>query len=260
MQDVPAYVGEAIDKVGLGRFKAQLLSLARPGLVFEPRYEPPETFALGESRIGGDPDVPPGFAWPWRGEVPMSFLAQFNMAELAPYAVSGLLPAEGMLHVFYETYQELTCEYRNALVLFLPATNLQRTAPPDELLEDERFFSCRLNPVERWNVPSHQMAEYEALHLSGKRHEKYLALREALDPTLEAVLATKSRLLGYPVEIQNGMQPTEDPTEWGLLMQIATEPQAGMQWEDCGTLYFWIRHSDLKAARFDRVYCELQFT
>ena len=50
-----------------------------------------ETYKLGATRFGGQPDVPPDFVWPtYEGESydhvvkdrPLTFLAQFNCAEL----------------------------------------------------------------------------------------------------------------------------------------------------------------------------------
>ena len=61
----------------------------------------------GASRFGGRPDVPEGFAWPsWPGEDggthPLSFLAQFDCAALAPLDREGLLPKTGLLSFFYD--------------------------------------------------------------------------------------------------------------------------------------------------------------
>ncbi len=46
--------------------------------------------------------------------------------------------------------------------------------------------------------------------------------------------------------------------EWTLLLQIDSDDDVDMMWEDCGILYFWIRESDLKAKNFDKVWMILQ--
>lgn len=66
----------------------------------------------GCTRFGGVPDLPPGFRWPCFTtetyddpvERPRSltFLAQFNCAELAPLDPDGWLPKTGLLSFFYE--------------------------------------------------------------------------------------------------------------------------------------------------------------
>ena len=88
--------------------KETLKSLARNAVRME--IGPGDGAAIG--RFGGAPDVPEGFSWPWfttgtyaDDEVkprPLSFLAQFDGAALAPLDRDGLLPHEGVLSFFYE--------------------------------------------------------------------------------------------------------------------------------------------------------------
>lgn len=43
-------------------------------------------------------------------------------------------------------------------------------------------------------------------------------------------------------------------SEWRLLFQIASEKDGDFMWGDSGNLYFMIRESDARAARFDNVW------
>lgn len=75
---------------------------------------------------------------------------------------------------------------------------------------------------------------------------------------------------GHPYQLQDDMQEQSaemarkawgvesDPTEWRLLLQLASESEANMRWGDEGFLYYWIRESDLAAGRFEHVWCILQ--
>ena len=76
------------------------------------KIEGKETYKLGATRFGGQPDVPADFVWPaYEGESydnvvkdrPLTFLAQFNCAELARFDTEHLLPDHGLLSFFYET-------------------------------------------------------------------------------------------------------------------------------------------------------------
>lgn len=67
----------------------------------------------GASKIGGKPDVPKDFEWPvYEGkdfeditkERPLSFIAQINLKDVAPYDTEELLPKQGILSFFYEMY------------------------------------------------------------------------------------------------------------------------------------------------------------
>ena len=42
-----------------------------------------DSLATGCSRIGGTPDLAPGMTWPRRAGVPLAFLAQFDLSEVA---------------------------------------------------------------------------------------------------------------------------------------------------------------------------------
>lgn len=88
---------------------------------------------MGESRLGGEPDLPKGTTWPHvtctkkdfgiapehfrpgtlpepdakgRYQVPLGFIAQLDLADLAAHDADGLLPTTGMLWFFLR--QEIT--------------------------------------------------------------------------------------------------------------------------------------------------------
>jgi uncharacterized protein YwqG len=55
----------------------------------------------GRSRVGGDPDLPPQFTWPLTSDgIPMTFLVQLNMCDVAKHDANELLPKSGMLSFF----------------------------------------------------------------------------------------------------------------------------------------------------------------
>lgn len=61
---------------------------------------------VGISKIGGNPDLPPNFDWPLWEEMPLSFVAQFNVADIAPLDVEKALPKSGILYFFYDVTME----------------------------------------------------------------------------------------------------------------------------------------------------------
>ena len=68
--------------------------------------------SIGASRIGGRPDLPLDFEWPYYesehfdgSEIsnrPLSFIAQINCKDASKYDDDALLPKEGMLYFFYD--------------------------------------------------------------------------------------------------------------------------------------------------------------
>ena len=76
---------------------------------------PKETAACG-SRIGGRPDVPAGFVWPefeteiCDGEsarLPLSFLCQIRLCEVAAFDRDGVLPEKGLFQIADAVYDEI---------------------------------------------------------------------------------------------------------------------------------------------------------
>ncbi len=95
---------------GLRELKRPVLRLARPALRMK---EGGRTVPVGASKVGGLPDLPPGFRWPAGGDCHAiynddtggtdrlaGFLAQINFAEVAHTEAGRELPAEGLLSFF----------------------------------------------------------------------------------------------------------------------------------------------------------------
>jgi predicted DNA-binding protein (MmcQ/YjbR family) len=67
-------------------------------LVTSPADE--EKILLGQSRVGGLPDLPTGWAWPTFNGRRLAFLAQVNLAEIEPSIKMQPLPTTGILYFF----------------------------------------------------------------------------------------------------------------------------------------------------------------
>ena len=110
-------------------------------------------YKRGGTRFGGRPDVPRGFEWPvYEGEGmhgktakrPLSFVAQFDCAELAKHDAERLLPDHGVLSFFYEMDtmrwgydpKDKSCA---RVYWFEDSAALEAAEFPDDLAEDYRF-------------------------------------------------------------------------------------------------------------------------
>lgn len=79
---------------------AKLGALARPAMhVVSCDLRP------GFSKLGGWPNLPIGLAWPRWNEVPLAFLGQIALGEIAQPAPIPLLPDIGCLYFFYDADQ-----------------------------------------------------------------------------------------------------------------------------------------------------------
>lgn len=124
-------------------------------------------------RFGGQPDVPPGFVWPYfetdtyeDKEVkphPLSFLAQFDCAVLANMDTEGLLPHEGILSFFYE--MESQCwgfDPKNAgcaKVYWFPDKSVLAPASfPEDLQDYDRFPAFPIRGSNQISYPDYNDA------------------------------------------------------------------------------------------------------
>ncbi|MBR7002443.1 MAG: DUF1963 domain-containing protein [Neisseriaceae bacterium] len=96
---------------------------------------------IGASKIGGCPDVPADFVWPYVAceslygdddkPHPLTFMAQFNLAELADCDTENRLPKAGLLSFFYNDEYGLG-EDCAKVFYFPPEMSLVRCPLPDD--------------------------------------------------------------------------------------------------------------------------------
>lgn len=128
---------------------SRLLRLLRPAPGrMETNGVGPAEIPAGASRVGGLPELPPGFPWA-RGEdctgmdagdmagydAPAGFLAQVNLAEIAHTQAARDLPSAGVLSFFaFQDPDEDLPDIVGARVMYFPdASVLVPTEPPGEL-------------------------------------------------------------------------------------------------------------------------------
>lgn len=206
--------------------KETLKSLARNSI--ELKIENEETYKLGATRFGGQPDVPADFVWPtYEGEnykgivksIPLTFLAQFNCTDLAKYDSEHLLPDHGLLSFFYET--DTQCwgydpkDEGCARVYWFEDSSVLSAAsfPPDM----EEYFQFPMVKIELSQKISYPLWEDFGTMFSivedGTGNEcwekvkvewdKFDSIRAELTGKEES--KTYSQLLGWPDVIQNSM-------------------------------------------------------
>src|ERR1700686_3950837 len=101
-----AGVEAAFQAAGLSRLIRDIDYVAKAAIQLKTTPVTESTLAVGASKIGGLPDLPPDLSWPdWKG-VPQSFVAQLRLQDAQPYDTNHILPPRGMLWFFYDAQQE----------------------------------------------------------------------------------------------------------------------------------------------------------
>jgi uncharacterized protein YwqG len=252
--------------------------LARPGLHLE------HTGEARFSSIGGLPSVPPDFEWPtWQGR-PLGFVAQLDLEEVAAGLTQPWLPKRGQLYFFFVSDQSVggygqeelgawrvihTNAERTALVpatmpagleqsSLFPRTNL-RFRRIDTLPTADRF-------MEGWDLSNEEfealLSARGALFREQPRHQMFgYPFPEQDDRMeLEAQLTSKGVFVGNPEGWRDPRieEASRGYEQWRLLLQIDTDDDLNMMWQDGGLLYFWIREEDAVKGNFGAVWTFLQ--
>ena len=87
----------------LRRIASLLEEFSAPAISFS--LEPRKAAGVGESKLGGAPDLPMDFQFPI-GAAPIDFLLQINLEEVSPLDKTDSLPRSGLLSFFYDLAEQ----------------------------------------------------------------------------------------------------------------------------------------------------------
>jgi uncharacterized protein YwqG len=154
---------ETIQEFGLEAHADAILARVKPAVRLGLGAR--SSLELGESRIGGVPDLPVGMAWPRNtsGEA-LTFILQLRLADVPPFS-GNPFPETGMLY-FFIGLDEPAWDVEHRVILN-DATNLERAMSPaeDEFANDTHndLAPHRLTMDLFADVPRWATSDYDAL-------------------------------------------------------------------------------------------------
>ena len=282
---------EMMDR-GLSGYFDALAPLAKNAVQITLDVQEDERIPVGASKMGGSPDLPEDVAW-FRNpktDIPLSFVAQVNLAEAAQYDREHKLPERGMLYSFYDCSADgmpwgFDPEDGSGWAVYYhdgDPSGISRREAPEDLEQDDNgtvFGSARMCFAAGMELPSPESDLANDLDLP-EDEEAQDAYWEWLEETEEEL---RNKLLGHADPVQNGMELEceyvtnqiycgtpegyqlakargldKNAARWNLLLQVDSNEDIGMMWGDMGRLYFWITDEDLAERRFDRCWLILQ--
>lgn len=278
---------QSFNRIGLGRKTDSLFKLMFNSIKLFLDEVQDDQIKIGESKIGGVPDLPDGVSWPiWNGN-PLAFICQINLKRVKPFDEEKFLPPQGMLYFFYEASKQPwgfdPLDKGSTKVIYYNGdySTLSRSIEPDNLSTENRFQSCILSFNREVTMPSWESYFIKMLELNQKESDIYsdyqfksqeanedeqiyrlLGHADSIqgDMQLECQLVTNGLYCGdstgYNDEKRKVLEP--DALNWRLLLQIDSNDEIGMSWGDLGRIYFWIREEDLLNRNFDNVWTILQ--
>jgi uncharacterized protein YwqG len=272
-------ISNQLASVKLSQLVPDIIRLAKPSIRLLDQTSISDEQKSGTSRLGGQPDLPPGASWPVGKSLPLSFVAQIRLEEIVPYDVEHLLPPAGLLSFYYDssqqTYGSSPSDRGGWSVIYLSGDPSQwQPCPfPAALPDSARFKPVPLSFRTEWSLPSAPEQVDPRLGWSEdeiQRYEQWLIDRVPADQRA----LPHHRMLGYPDQIQDDMQlqsalvthgftsldqpgakiAAESKGNWYLLLQIDSDSNAGMRWGSAGMIYYWIEQANLKASRFNQTW------
>ncbi|MBA3869080.1 MAG: DUF1963 domain-containing protein [Anaerolineae bacterium] len=276
-------VRAAIKAAGLTRIQPHLEALMTNSIRVTSTASSEKALSVGTSKIGGAPDLPEAVVWPVMGDVPLAFVAQFDLSAVATFDVNKLLPVSGLLSFFFDANQQVygsdPSDRTGWKVIYSTAdkASLKRRAFPDKLPKEAQFTPCAVTFSNEVTLPQRPNLLDKTLDWNDKERYAYSDFIAAF-PSEADHKTLHHRLLGYSDDLQDdmhlqvqlvshGFKDDQSPeakamvsgaVDWRLLFQLDSDFNAHMQWASTGLLYYWITKQDLQAKNFDKVWCVLQ--
>ncbi|MFC7441061.1 YwqG family protein [Laceyella putida] len=268
----------------LSELKPEIKRLLSYTIALDFEVVEPGSLPTGSSKIGGRPELPPDFEWPWvhekvtlveeNGPVekvfsnPLMFVAQINLADLAAIKPD-LFPNNGILY-FFDDYNGSE-EGWKVIYYDGPMDNLVRIKHPEENEEEKidlrcyndiRLNECSIRFCPEWMLPLTENEKVWSIMSPERLGDRYQEQKEIYNNLLDQIRSLSPsryfhRILGYPDAWEvwdltyTGEQEKE---EWLLLLQLGDDNRAMMSWGDGGCLNYWIRPEDLKNKYFNNIY------
>ena len=116
------HLREQIRAHGLGEIEERIVQVAKPSIRIEPTPANDDDLPIGASKFYGNPDLPPGFQWPYWSDLPMIFGMQLRLSDVAIAwgAENNPLPSEGWLYFFFGDTYYLESEEKDWQIYYVP--------------------------------------------------------------------------------------------------------------------------------------------
>ena len=242
---------------------------------------------IGASRFGGMPDIPTDFEWVLREDIPLSFLAQINCADLQGFTSAKNLPSSGMLYFFYDAIEQPwgfdPSNRKGSAIIYHPSTENLITASEPEGADIDNgwlFPAYAVQFREVLSLPSYDSQAFDQLSVSQNSVDDYVnlivdvsELMAANEPihqmfghssNIQGDMQLECQLISHGIDYGNGYSESiakelaAGASDWLLLLQLDTDDDLEMMWGDMGMLYFWIRESSLQSKSFKEAWTILQ--
>jgi hypothetical protein len=207
---------------------------------------------MGNSRIGGMPDLPPSLPWPaGPNGARFSFIMQINLAEISAIQGENSLRS-GRLHVFVGDDEDSTNVAHTLVYDQSPPNTLTRKSVPDQReLANENLIGLKPHLIKSEvalslpGITVLDQARGQEIAINDALLDRYMEMGSNLNPGRGEL---PCQFLGYTAffgdEVTAGVEER-------LLLRIESNKHVGLWWWDAGFVEILIRDCDLVSERFD---------
>ena len=276
--DLLSDLRETLDEVGLGAYADRLLPHAR--VAVDLVLAGPATHRVGESRLGGAPDLPEGSGWPLDEDgAARTFLLQVNLADIPAFDGSPL-PSAGMLYLFLGL-EEPASDVSHVVLLHTGPEALAPVAIPEDVERCDDTFEppiphalrCALRAdLPHWATNLHERLtedmtedEQDAMHdlspfktgYAGQLLGHVAGIGQ--DPREDAVVAREfDPKWMYDYERRRTLGLEEKAERWQNLIRVDSAREADLNFWDAGYLNVLIREDALEALDLSGLYVSIE--
>ncbi len=162
--------------------RTQFISLIKPAIGIKDSLTDDAAIEIGQSKIGGLPDLPTSFNWPTYNDEPLTFCAQYNLSEVNLFDVEQLLPKQGLLSIFIYIDKDCPCFLNNPssfrVVYSEETSSLKRTNFPANYFQGGVFRATRLSFFQYYTLPERE--SHKLWSLDNDRLITYNLFKDAL--------------------------------------------------------------------------------
>lgn len=230
---------ELIDAAGLSNHRDLIAGHLKPGIGLRTRASGPSA-GIGVTKVGGEPDLPDGVAWPTFEGEPSLFVLQIDFEVIAPLDLEELLPADGLLSVFTDRFND------DVRVLYHPKGSMLTRRAWEPTVRGA-FPECLVDVLAELHVPPARsnFADFLDEAASGDQFDDYsdhvcLVWRERQRPG-RAGEAGIHQLLGF------AHGDGEHHVGEEVLIGFDSDDRAGMEWGDVHCVWALMKRESLAA-------------
>jgi uncharacterized protein YwqG len=270
--DEPKLMDQLIEIHNLMDHRKAVRKIARHAILLRTKKSSEAMIPVGATKIGGRPDLPEKTEWPlYPDGRPLAFLAQISLAEIAKVGtpIKGL-PSDGLLSVFSvwgwdlqpqtpEDHEGAQEENGWTVVRHTPRrAKLERLKSPRGV---SPFKAAVVEPTPILSLPNHRIEPpLAALNWTDDEYERFDEMQSDFRSIQMGHWLKNSdsfashHLLGGYALFQQEFPEEVLEKRLAMFLQIGSDGNTGMCWEDGGELTFYADARGLAKGRFERIW------